>query len=298
MLGYIKPYKPELKIKEYELYRGVYCSLCKALGRNYTPAARLLLSYDFALAAMIRLGLAEDPCIFDSERCPFNLTKKCNICRNDTVFDFCAHCIVIIAYYKVIDNIRDRGFFKTLLSLVLFPVIYLMHIKAAKRAPEIEKTVKECMKNQADAENNPECTADEAAHFSAEATGRILAFGFGGETAGKLESLGYMLGRFVYLIDAADDLEDDIKKKNFNPFKSEFPSLSEEKERADFALRAEHALNLTQGRLLEIKETIEFRRFGVIIDNILLDGLDKSEKSVIEKYRASAEKPVKTFTVK
>lgn len=46
MTGYIKAFKPELKIKDYELYRGVYCSECRVLGRLYTPIARMLLSYD------------------------------------------------------------------------------------------------------------------------------------------------------------------------------------------------------------------------------------------------------------
>ena len=42
MTGYIKAFKPELKIKDYELYKGVYCSECRVLGRLYTPIARML----------------------------------------------------------------------------------------------------------------------------------------------------------------------------------------------------------------------------------------------------------------
>ena len=55
MTGYIKAFKPELKIKDYELYRGVYCSECRVLGRLYTPIARMLLSYDFTFLSIVRL---------------------------------------------------------------------------------------------------------------------------------------------------------------------------------------------------------------------------------------------------
>lgn len=285
MLGYVKPDRAELKIKEYELYRGVYCSLCNALGRNYSPAARLLLSYDFTLAALIRLACGEGRCDFEIKHCPFNPAKKCSFCKREAELDYCAHIIIIITYYKLIDNIKDRGLFKKLAALLLLPLIALMHKKAAKKAPEAEKTVAESMKKQAQAEENANCSLDEAAHYSAFATGKILSAGFEGETAGKLDSLGYMTGRFVYLIDAADDLEDDIKKKNFNPFKAEFPSLESDESKKAFAQRAEKALNLTQGRLLEIKDTLEFRRFGAIIDNTLTGGLYKSADAVIRKYR-------------
>ncbi|MDI9494271.1 MAG: DUF5685 family protein, partial [Bacillota bacterium] len=31
MLGYVVPDKPELKIREFELYSGYYCGLCKSV---------------------------------------------------------------------------------------------------------------------------------------------------------------------------------------------------------------------------------------------------------------------------
>lgn len=297
MLGYVKPDKPEMKIKEYEIYRGIYCSLCDALGRNYTPAARLLLSYDFTLAALIRLSLKDESCVFDIKRCPFNPAKKCSFCASRSELDFCAHCIIIITYYKLIDNIRDRGFFKRIAALLLLPLILPMHKKAKRLAHEAEKIIKESMEMQAQLESGS-CSADEAAHPSAFAMGKILSLGFEGESAEKLNSLGYMLGRFVYLADAADDLEDDIKKKNYNPFKNMFPSLENEENKKAFADRAEKALNLTQGRLLEIKDSIEFRRFGAILDNILFGGLDSAEKRIINKYRNPGAEREKNFTVK
>ena len=48
MFGYVTAYKPELKIKDYEAYKGVYCTLCKEMGKEYGLLSRFLLSYDGA----------------------------------------------------------------------------------------------------------------------------------------------------------------------------------------------------------------------------------------------------------
>ena len=69
MTGYIKAFKPELKIKDYELYRGVYCSECRVLGKLYTPIARMLLSYDFTFLSIVRLALREKCSKFENGRC-------------------------------------------------------------------------------------------------------------------------------------------------------------------------------------------------------------------------------------
>ena len=69
MTGYIKAFKPELKIKDYELYKGVYCSECRVLGKLYTPIARMLLSYDFTFLSIVRLALREKCSKFENGRC-------------------------------------------------------------------------------------------------------------------------------------------------------------------------------------------------------------------------------------
>ncbi len=283
MLGYVKAFKPEMKIKDYELYRGIYCSLCRALGRNYSPAAQLFLSYDFALAAVLRLAVGESGCEFSQKRCPYNPAKKCLICGRKDELDLCAHAVIITVYYKVIDNMRDAGFKSKLLAYLIYPVIYFMHKKAAKLAPEIEKAVSEAMGEQKIAEEKNGVGIDEAAHPSANALGEVFSLGFEGDEKQLLYSIGYMIGRFVYILDAADDLEDDIKSGSFNPFKN--ADISNDGKRAEFADRVEQMLNLTQSTALESLDTLGTKRFEEILENIVFDGLDNCEKRVLAKYR-------------
>ena len=285
MLGYVKAFKPELKIKDYEIYRGIYCSLCRALGRNYSPVAQLFLSYDFAFAAVLRLALVQECFSFAQKRCPYNPAKKCMICSEKGELDYCSHAVIITVYYKVLDNLHDKGFRSKLIAALIYPIVWLMHKKAARLAPDAENAVRESMKLQTETEKKEDVGIDEAAHPSADALGKVISFGFDGENREKLFSLGYAVGRFVYILDAADDLESDIKSGSFNPFKKEFGNIKDEKTKAEFVKKADEMLNLTHSRALDVLDEIEKNRFEDILENIVFDGLENSKKTVLDKYR-------------
>ena len=178
LLGYVRAFKPEMKVKDYELYRGVYCSLCRVLGREYSPLAQLFLSYDFAFAALLRLSVAEGGCRFAQKRCPYNPAKKCMICGGRSEIELCAHALIITVYYKLLDDLHDRGTLHKLVAALLYPAVSLMHRKAARLAPEAERVIGGAMKEQAAAENDPECGLDRAADPTAKALGELFALGF------------------------------------------------------------------------------------------------------------------------
>ncbi len=284
MLGYVKAFKPEMKMKDYELYRGVYCSLCRSLGRIYSPVAQLFLSYDFAFAAVLRLAAGDSGCSFSKKRCPYNPAKKCMICAEKQELDFCSHALIITVYYKLVDNIRDKGLKSKFVAALLYPIVWLMHRRAARLAPEIEKIIAESMEKQAAIEKEKDVCLDAAAHESAQALGRVMAHGFEGDCRNSLYTLGYMIGRYVYILDAADDLEDDIKSGSFNPFKAEYTDIKDEKTRKEFAERVRGILNLTQSEALEALDALGAKRFEDILENIVLEGLTFSGESMLKKY--------------
>ena len=287
LLGYVKAFKPEMKIKDYELYRGIYCSLCRALGRLYSPLAQLFLSYDFAFAAVLRLAAGDESCAFSQKRCPYNPAKKCMICGSKKELEFCAHAVIITVFYKVKDNLHDGGVKSKILAALLYPIVSLMHKKAVRLAPEIEEIISKSMALQTEAESKKDVCLDEAAHPSADALGRIMSLGFGGEKADALYKLGYMVGRTVYVIDAADDLEADIKNGSFNPFKAEYGDIKNPAVREKFAARVREIFNLTQSSALDALDSLEKKRFEDILENIVFDGIEASISKVLEKYEVT-----------
>lgn len=277
MYGYVKTYTPELKVRELEEYKGMYCSLCRTLGKRYGILSRLLLSYDLTFLALFLSGLSGKVC-FSKGRCPFNPAKKCGYCSN-TELEYCADLTVIFAYHKLLDNISDEGFFKRLVCRILRPYFAHLYGKAEKLRPEACLTVSSMMEEQ----KNCECDnagIDRAADPTAKALGKLCGYGAENE-ADKAHRyrFGYCTGRWVYMCDAFDDLKDDIKKGSFNPFVSEFGEDAPEK-----TAEIENQLNMTVGALAECLDELEFSAFGGIIENIVRDGLFERQKAIILKY--------------
>ena len=294
MLGYVKARKSEMKYGDYEIYKGVYCSMCNALGKNYGPIGRLLLNYDCTFAALILLALGGSSCTFTRRRCPFNPALKCFFCEEKAETDFCAHASVILAYYKFRDNIGDERFGKKLLSLLALPFVSLMHRKAKRLLPGAEEIISGAMAKQEQTEKEENPGIDKAADPSADALGKLFVSGMGGDES--LYRAGYMTGRLIYILDAADDLEKDIKTGSFNPFAKEYKDINNPEVRGRFADEAEMLLNHTHANIIDSFNSLELKRFEPIAENIIYDGLETSMKTVVAKYRETPEKK-KSFTV-
>lgn len=278
MFGYVKIYKPELKVKHYEAYKGVYCSLCKTLKKDYGVFASLTLNYDFTLLALTRLAFAKECCGFADSRCAFNPLKKCRQCVNGAEeLSYSAAAAMIMCYYKVADDIADSSFFKGLAKRLLKPYFSLKRKKAMKKYPVLDEIISSAMQKQSETEKQNEASVDIAADPSAKAMGEILCQGFEGEEREKLSRFGYLVGRWVYLVDALDDMEEDRKNNSYNVFNNIYIN---EKEAKDYAVGA---INLTAGQLVRQFEEMKPARFNEIMENIAYDGLHNSMKEILNK---------------
>ncbi len=277
MFGYVKIYKPELKVKHYEAYRGIYCSLCKTLKKEYGLLATLTLNYDFTLLALTRLAFEKECCGFKDSRCAFNPLKKCQQCVNgNKELSYSAAAVMIMCYHKVNDDIADSSFLKGLLMRVVKPYFTLKRKKATKKYPALDEIISRTMAEQAEVEKCGNAGIDASAHPSAKAMGEILSFGFDGEIKEKLNRFGYLAGRWVYLMDALDDMEADRKTHSYNVFNN----INNEKEAKE---KAVGVINLTAAQLAREAEKIEPARFGEILDNIVIDGTFSSMQSILDK---------------
>ena len=276
MFGYVTIYKPELKIKEYEAYKGVYCTLCKEMGKEYGFLSRFLLSYDGAFYVMYKLGLSKDNINVTSSRCTFNPCKKCmKITCDSDVYKLASTITVVLAYFKLVDNLHDSSLLKKILLYFLLPYFSLLKNKAKKKYPEIFKTVEDGMKKQFEIERESNPSPDKSADPTAKMLSYLFTYGECGEQKEKAEKFGYHLGRTVYFLDAFDDYADDIKQNSFNPFKNT----------EDIVNDATMSVNLSVGELCENFKTQQFNNFSSIIENIIFDGLDFQLQRITKKYR-------------
>ena len=272
MFGYVRVNKGELLVREYEAYRGVYCSVCRALGKRYGPAARLLLSYDSAFLAMVRCGAADVTPAFRPGRCPFNPAKRCNYCTNaDEALDFVCAAVVLMFYYRLRDTVADAPVLKKLAAFLLLPFALLLRRKAKRKFAWMDALLFETMQKQTALEKAGETSVDKAAHPSADALGKLFSSGTG-EREAALYRFGYFVGRWVYLIDAADDLKDDLRHGSFNVFANAFglkdAALTDAQQEAVTA-----ALNESSARAIDALNESGLTVMKPILENILYDGM-------------------------
>ena len=275
MLGYVRAYKPEMTFKNYELYKGVYCTLCKSLGKRYGLPARFILSYDFTFFAMVRMAVRDCCPNFVSSRCSFNPAKKCLDCNRDSEdIAYTADVSILMMYHKLRDNIEDSRFFKKFLCRMLMPYAKHLYKKACARTGDIYKVLETQMERQQILESN-NASLDEAADPSAVMLSELLGYNIGCNDPMALKKFGYMLGRWVYITDAVHDCEDDIKVGSFNPLKKRFGS-------PDFKEYCEEMMNLTIGEAILVYKRLKINRFDDILTNVLYDGVYSVTKKVLE----------------
>lgn len=221
MFGYIRPWKPELRIDDFELYKSVYCSLCERLGKDYGFSARFILSYDAVFLAVIVSLFTEHNCKvrFRKECCGCNPLKKCTYCDigNDAV-KLAAAFSVISFYYKLSDTQSDENFFKASVAGFLKLMFRKKKNTAAENYPQLDRIVSDMLDLQLETEKIPGCSVDRAADPTAKMLSDIMrTITENDALSEEYARFGYFLGRWIYLIDMTDDFNSDKKSGSFNP---------------------------------------------------------------------------------
>lgn len=284
MFGYVKPYNPELRVRELEEYKAVYCGLCKQLGRSFGVFARFTLSYDFAFLAMLKTALDSEICP-ETERCaciahPF--CKRIRV-RENAAMQMAARAAMIGVYYKLLDDRADEGFFRRIGAALLLPFAKRARRRALAFADgaAADEAAAKMSAAQAQLETEkcqiPDAAAEPTANFLAAVLKNCAATA---EQAAVLERFGYLLGRYVYLCDALDDLEDDRRRGRYNPFLYAG---------GEAAIAAKNALFLTTAELSDDFDLLELHRYEGILENIIRIGL-RAEVIRIEKKLKGGDK--------
>lgn len=229
MFGYIKPYSPELLVKEYELYRAVYCGVCRSMQNNTGRLSALTLSYDIVFLAFVRFLLTDEKIKTEKRRCIVHCTNKRLIAEQNDTLVYCAKISAILGYGKLKDDIEDGGFFRKIRDLLALPVM-----ARARKLAELDTLGEEIFSRLEKLSSAERESA--SGEISADLFGEILALVFSYELDEKYKDLaygiGYHMGRFIYFADAAEDFDDDCKKKEYNPYRVLYgDALTEENKR-------------------------------------------------------------------
>lgn len=279
MFGYIRIAKPELKVKEYEMYKAVYCSLCRTLGKKYGIWSRFTLSYDFTFLALLNMSMTDGCDPIEKKRCVCNPLKKCNYCKNDESLLMPSAAAMIMMYYKLLDNLNDEKGFKKIGYILIKPLFSHARNKAKKEYPQIDKIISEYIAAQNALERDGCAELDKAADPTAKALAELLRLCSDDERQKRvLERMGYCLGRYIYLIDAACDLPQDIKKGSYNCLK-----YQTEGEPSEYAKkRIVPQLYFCSNEAGKAFELLDVKKYKPILGNIIYLGLEDTFKKELK----------------
>ncbi len=278
MFGYVRTDTPYLYIKDKTLYEAMYCGVCKGIGEVCGQTARIGLSYDVTFLSVILHNILGEDVRIEKSHCLTHCIRYKMMADVDELTRKLGALNVLLAYYKYTDDIMDEG--KGRGKRFLFKKGY----KRAKKAyPEIEKTVRENLAKQEEVESAKVDSIDRAADATATILAQFSSYALGEKASEYTYNLFYLVGKWIYLIDALDDYDKDKKKGAYNPFLLAYgaeckTALLEGKmgEEVRFAF---HAI------FHDIRENLKEIPFHFnhdLTDNILLRGLPMMTKNVMK----------------
>lgn len=326
MLGYVRIDKGELKVREYEIYTGYYCGVCKSIGSRYGQLPRMVLSYDAAFLAVLLASIADEPDKPEAEHCIGHHIKHKTVIRNEAV-DFAADVMLILAWHKLQDDVNDEGKLSARAAMTAFKRLYR---KLYKQYPVLCDNISAYLKSLTSMENSNCGNLDMAADAFAKIMETIFCEGichlYGNEQdistdfssyqsagcddpAGSRETdpsflsidtfdarhltaheafsaVGYHLGKWVYLIDAADDIEENIESGAYNPLicRYEFDGSSETA--AEFRERIKDSLSFSLYNCLAVLDScinqLHIKKNRGIIENIVYFGLNRKTEEILK----------------
>lgn len=286
MFGFVKPLVPELKVKDSDFYRSVYCGLCRSMSKHTGGISAFTLSYDMTFFALCRMALSDTELSFERIRCKAHPMKKRTVCRDNAELEFAARASGILVYYNCKDDVRDEKGIKRMIAKMLLPYAKRIDKKAA--LPDISAKTEEYLSKLSllERENCPR--PDEVADVFGRLLGELLSVGYEEATATVAREIGYHTGRWVYLADAVCDYKKDKKENKYNPFIFAFES--DEKAEKYLSSNISDILTLELRSLDRAIALIEPPRSDAVmrcITNIVRGGM---ENSLITAMRKEAEK--------
>lgn len=283
MIGYVKVYKPELKMKDYQVYNAYYCGICKSLGKRYGLIYRNLLNFDAVFLSIALDSINDYVCQLEDFRCILHPIKKKLRCMDSISIDYVTDITVYMTYKKLVDDVNDDNSLMAKIGTGAFKSAFK---KASDELGELGPLIEENLLNLSKLENRKSDSIDETADCYGKIYSAIFTHKLGKELdiLPAIEWLGYNIGRWIYIIDAYEDIESDFKKERYNSIlerykynpKNDIKNYKESiRDKISFVLYA--ALNEASKSYDLIDKNVN----SGIIKNILYEGLYSVTEKVL-----------------
>ena len=272
MFGYVRINKMDLTFREFDVYKGYYCGLCKYLKQNHGEISRLSLNYDITFLILLLTSVYRPKSTITQEVCIANpIKKKARIVNEIT--EYAASMNVLLTYYKLEDNLHDDKGIKDILAYN----IYKGKLKKAyAKYPEKADYIKNQLLVLQNLEENNSTDIDAVSNTFGNLMGEIFAYK-NDKYEHDLRIIGFNIGKYIYMLDAYEDLDKDIKKGRYNPF-IEYANKKEELRK-----RVDKLISISLGHLAQSIDNLHIKFNINIIENIIYSGVYLRYKNILNK---------------
>ena len=212
MFGYINRNQEELSEEIKKIYQSYCGGLCQKLKTNCGTKGQMLLSYDLTFLIVLLTGLYELENTETEFTCPLHPTKKRTAYINEEK-EYAADMNLILAYQNLLDDWKDE---KSYTKKAFVKILDKDYTRIVSKYPRQVRALEEFMRKTAEAEKNKETNLDLVAGLTGEMLGEIMCWRED-EWQEEMRTLGFYMGKFIYLMDAYEDYEADQKKNCYNP---------------------------------------------------------------------------------
>ena len=277
MFGYIVVNKPEMKFRDFEIYRSYYCGLCRELKEKYGMRGQLTLSYDLTFVILLLSGLYEPPGKSGKTHCAVHPLTKVPV-RANLFTEYAAEMNILLTYYKGMDDWKDE---KKADRLVFAKLLRSRERKIEKNYPGKTEVIVSRLTALSELEKAGETDIDKVAGCFGRIMEEVLTWR-SDEWEASLRRFGFFLGKFIYILDAYEDIEKDRKTGSYNPFagKENIP---------DFEKKVRDLLVMMLSEACREFEKLPIIRYGDILRNILYSGVWTRFEKVSERRRKEKE---------
>ncbi len=288
MFGYVRIYKDDLKIRDYNIFRTYYCGLCRALGESCSQGSRMGLSYDFVFLAILLSALCPDEENYIQKPCIAHPLIKKKSVKMTRSMQYCAHMSVILSYLKMLDDWNDEKSIKALFGILVYARPFS---KLKKQYSDKYAKMSQYMKELSKYEKEDCKQIDVVADCFAKLLEVVFTPDFEKDNERVLGWLGYNIGRWIYIIDAFSDIESDFKSKSYNPFLQNVKTVEDvQKLKKLTAEDLKISLTFTLENAASAYELLDVQKNGAILENILYLGLKVSQDRILEGKERNEEK--------
>ena len=215
MFGYVIVNKQELKFREFDLYQSYYCGLCRKLKEKFGVRGQLTLTYDMTFLILLLSGLYEEKDERSSCKCIAHPLES-HVTRTNGFTEYAADMNVLLGYYQCMDDWNDeKKVLKRGYAGLLKKACAGVEARYPKKAEVIRTELAGLHEYEKEGSQNLDTVAG--------CFGNIMAEIFAcrqDEWGENLRIMGFFLGKFIYLLDAYEDVEKDEKNGCYNPFSS------------------------------------------------------------------------------